>query len=47
MHYVDSITFPIEEKADTYELTLFINSNVMGTQFTKDKYPRDADRRLG
>lgn len=38
VHYVDSITFPIEEKADTYELTLFINSNVMGVQFTKGGY---------
>ena len=38
VHYVDSITFPIEEKADTYEPTLFINSNVMGVQFTKGGY---------
>ena len=39
VHYVDSITFPITEKTETYTLTLYINSNVMGTQFTKDKYP--------
>lgn len=38
VHYVDSITFPITEKTDTYSLTLYINSNVMGVQFTNDKY---------
>ena len=38
VHYVDSITFPITEKTDTYSLTLYINSNVMGVQFTKDTY---------
>lgn len=39
VHYVDSITFPISYESDTYNLTLFINSNVMGKQFTKDEYP--------
>lgn len=39
VHYVDSITFPITEQTEEYTLSLFINSNVMGTQFTKDKYP--------
>lgn len=39
VHYVDSISFPVEYESDTYSLTLFINSNVMGTQFTKDGYP--------
>lgn len=38
VHYVDSITFPITEKTDTYSLTLYINSNVMGVLFTKDTY---------
>lgn len=38
VHYVDSVTFPIEYESDTYSLTLFVNSNVMGTQFTKDGY---------
>lgn len=38
VHYVDSITFPVEEKTDTYSLTLFINSNVMGTQFSNSGY---------
>lgn len=38
VHYVDSVTFPIEYESDTYNLTLFVNSNVMGTQFTKDGY---------
>lgn len=31
--YVDSITFPVDSVTDTYKLTLFINSNVMGMQF--------------
>ncbi|HJH62701.1 MAG TPA: hypothetical protein IAC84_05505 [Firmicutes bacterium] len=39
VHYVDSITFPVQEERDTYGLTLYINSNVMGTQFTADRYP--------
>lgn len=39
VHYVDSMTFPIESEKNTYELSFFINSNVMGTQFTKDGYP--------
>ncbi len=38
VHYVDSISFPIEYESDKYELSLFVNSNVMGTQFTKDGY---------
>lgn len=38
VHYVNSISFPIEYQSDTYNLTLFVNSNVMGTQFTKDGY---------
>lgn len=38
VHYVDSITFPIRYESDTYKLSLFINSNVMGTQFTADGY---------
>lgn len=38
VHYVASLTFPIEYESDTYELTLFVNSNVMGTQFTCDGY---------
>lgn len=39
VHYVDSITFPVNKNIETYYLTLYINSNVMGTQFTKDTYP--------
>lgn len=31
--YVDSITFPLDSVTDTYKLTLYINSNVMGMQF--------------
>ena len=38
VHYVDSLTFPIDYESDTYSLTLFVNSNVMGTQFTADGY---------
>ncbi len=38
VRYVASVTFPIEYESDTYNLTLFVNSNVMGTQFTKNGY---------
>ena len=38
VHYVDSVTFPIRYESDTYKLSLFVNSNVMGTQFTADGY---------
>lgn len=38
VHYVDSVTFPIRYESDTYQLSLFVNSNVMGTQFTADGY---------
>ena len=38
VHYVDSVSFPIRYESDTYKLSLFINSNVMGTQFTADGY---------
>ncbi len=37
-HYVDSVTFPIRYESNTYLLALFVNSNVMGTQFTADGY---------
>ncbi|WP_426350285.1 hypothetical protein ACPWSR_03335 [Alloiococcus sp. CFN-8] len=33
VNYVDSITFPISHKSDSYNLTFYINSNVMGVQF--------------
>lgn len=33
VYYVSSISFPVESIKDTYELTLYVNSNVMGTQF--------------
>lgn len=39
VHYVDTLTFPIDRESSTYYLTLYVNSNVMGTQFTKDGYP--------
>lgn len=38
VHYVDSVTFPLRYESDTYKLSLFVNSNVMGTQFTADGY---------
>lgn len=34
--YVNSITFPLKEEKESYELALYINSNVMGTQFSHD-----------
>lgn len=33
VRYVDSITFPLTYVSDIYNLTFFINSNVMGVQF--------------
>jgi hypothetical protein len=42
VHYVTSISFPIERLKDTYELTVYVNSNVMGVQFGtggSDGYP--------
>lgn len=33
VHYVDSITFPIDSRKDTYDLSVYVNSNVMGVQF--------------
>lgn len=39
VHYVDSITFPVDRESSTYQLTLFVNSNVMGAQFTLEGYP--------
>lgn len=37
--YVTSITFPVEWESDSYGLSLYVNSNVMGTQFSNEKYP--------
>lgn len=39
VRYVDSVTLPLEHDSDTYELSLYVNSNVMGTQFSSDTYP--------
>lgn len=39
VHYVASVSFPVEYESETYNLSLFVNSNVMGTQFTMDGYP--------
>ena len=33
VNYVDSITFPLSSASDTYQLGLYVNSNMMGTQF--------------
>lgn len=33
VHYVDSITFPLVSGKETYYLWIYINSNVMGSQF--------------
>lgn len=37
VNYVDSITFPVTQGTDTYYLYLYVNSNVMGTQFSDGK----------
>lgn len=37
--YVDSITFPVERENSEFALALYINSNVMGTQFSNEKNP--------
>lgn len=39
VHYVEQLIFSIDYESDTYYLTLYVNSNVMGTQFTLDGYP--------
>lgn len=36
VHYVDSVTFPLDRISNTYSLTLYINSNVMGVQFCNE-----------
>ncbi len=36
VNYVDSITFPLTYESDTYALTMYINSNVMGVQFCEE-----------
>lgn len=42
VHYVDSIVFPIDQRTDTYHLTMYINSNVMGVQFCDGNSKADA-----
>lgn len=37
--YVTSMSFPLDRKSDTYQLSLYINSNVMGQQFDNGTYP--------
>jgi hypothetical protein len=34
VHYVSSVTFPVDRISDSYNLTMYINSNVMGVQFS-------------
>ena len=36
VHYVNAINFPVESKKDTYQLALYINSNVMGVEFCNE-----------
>lgn len=36
VHYVNSITFPLDRISDTYNLTMYVNSNVMGVQFCNE-----------
>ena len=33
VNYVDSITYPIDTRSETYNLAIYINSNVMGVEF--------------
>lgn len=33
VHYVDSVTFPLDQATSSYNLYLYVNSNVMGVQF--------------
>lgn len=39
VYYVQSVSFKVDELRDSYDLTLFFNSNMMGMQFAKDSYP--------
>lgn len=36
VYYVQSVEFPVDALRATYDLTLYINSNMMGEQFIKD-----------
>ena len=36
--YLTSVSFPLDQITDTYQLALYINSNVMGTQFGVGDY---------
>lgn len=36
VNYVDSVTFPLDRISDTYNLSMYINSNVMGVQFCNE-----------
>lgn len=36
VHYVDSMTFTLDEINDVYNLTMYINSNVTGVQFCEE-----------
>ena len=38
VYYVQSVTFPVDELRATYDLTLYINSNMMGQQFIRGVY---------
>ncbi len=42
MQYVDSITFPVTEFAEEINLTMYINSNVMGVQFCNSNDDADS-----
>lgn len=33
--YITSMTFPLDQKANTYKLGIYVDSNVMGTQIWK------------
>lgn len=39
VHYATSMSFPLDCVTTTYQLTLYVNSNVMGMQFGAGSYP--------
>lgn len=42
VHYVETMTLPIDSRRDTYNLTMYINSNVMGVQFCNENDQAEA-----
>lgn len=38
VYYVRSATMPVDSLRESYEITLYVNSSIMGAQFSKDTY---------